>query len=170
MSKLWNFVLALGMSALLLAPALADDAKPKKGKANVARKEQPAVQLPKDIELTDEQKPKVAELEKEFAPKMKEAREKLDKGLTDEQKKARQDVLKESRTNGKEGKKGKELQKAVQEALKLSDDQKKSYEESEKELAALRNQIRDKVEPILTDEQKAKLPKRPAANPKKKAK
>lgn len=169
MSQLWKCLFALSLSALLLSPALADDEKTKKkGNAKAsARKEQPAVQLPKDITLTDDQKAKVAEIEKEFAPKMKEAREKLDKVLTEEQKKARQDVLKEARTSSK---KGKELQQAIQDALKLSDEQKKNYDEADKALAALRLQIRDKVEPILTDEQKAKLPKRPAANTKKKPK
>ena len=89
MMKLWNCVLALGVSVLLFSPAMAEDAKPKKPKAGAARKEQPAVQLPKEIELTDEQKPKIAEVEKEFAPKMKELRQKLDKVLTEDQKKAR---------------------------------------------------------------------------------
>src|SRR5712691_444471 len=100
MMKLWKCVLALSVSALLLSPVWAEDAKPKKPKANAAaRKVPPAVQLPKDIELTAEQKTKVAELEKEFGPKMKELREKLDKVLTEDQKKARAEVFKDARTS-----------------------------------------------------------------------
>ncbi|HLQ47138.1 MAG TPA: hypothetical protein VK137_20510 [Planctomycetaceae bacterium] len=159
MMKLWKCVLALSVSALLLSPVWAEDAKPKKPKANAAaRKVPPAVQLPKDIELTAEQKTKVAELEKEFGPKMKELREKLDKVLTDAQKKARQDVFKEAKTSGK---KGKELRQAVKDATKASDEQQKQIDEVEKQIVDLRKQILEKVKPILTDEQKAKLPKRP---------
>ena len=88
MTKFWKCLLSLSLAAFLLSPVMAEDAKAKKNKPN-ARKEQPAVQLPKEITLTDEQKTKVAELEKEYAPKMKELREKLDKVMTEEQKKAR---------------------------------------------------------------------------------
>lgn len=164
MLKLWKCVLALSLSAMLLSPLMAEDAKPKKPKAGAAKKEQPAVQLPKEIELTDEQKPKVAEVEKEFAPKMKELREKLDKVLTEEQKKARAEVTKDAR---KSGKKGKELQQAIKDATKASEEQQKQIDEVEKEMAALRQKIREKVEPILNDDQKAKLPPKPGEKKKK---
>jgi Spy/CpxP family protein refolding chaperone len=134
-----------------------------KKKKNQPAKEPPAVQLPKDITLTDEQKTKVAEIEKEFGPKMKELREKLDKILTEDQKKARQEVLKEAREKGKDGKKGKELAEAVKNAMKLSEEQQKQYDETDKQIVALRQQILEKVKPILTEEQRAKLPQRPAA-------
>jgi Spy/CpxP family protein refolding chaperone len=164
MLKLWNCVLALSISVLTLSPVVAEDAKPKKPRAGAARKEQPAVQLPKEIELTDEQKPKIAELEKEFAPKMKELREKLDKVLTDEQKKARAEVNKEARTSGK---KGKELQQAIKDATKATEEQQKQIDEVEKKIVELRQQIREKVEPILTEEQKTKLPPKPGEKKKK---
>ncbi len=160
MTKFWKCLLSLSLAAFLLSPALAEDAKPKRNKP-IARKEQPAVQLPKEITLTDEQKTKVAELEKEYAPKMKELREQLDKVMTDEQKKARLDVMKEAREKGKEGRKGKELQQAIKDAMKLSEEQQKSYDETDKKITALRQEILEKVKPLLTDEQKEKLPKRP---------
>ena len=159
-----KLVLSVALSALLFSPALAEDKKPKKNKPNAARKEQPVVQLPKGIELTDEQKPKLAEIEKEFAAKMKEARENLDKVLTDEQKKARLEAQKEARTSGK---KGKELQQAIKDATKATDEQQKKIEVAEKALAELRKEILEKVKPILTDEQKAKLPQRKEAGKKK---
>ncbi len=160
MTKFWKCLLSLSLAAFLLSPAIAQDAKAKRAKPN-ARKEQPAVQLPKEITLTDEQKTKVAELEKEYAPKMKELREKLDKVMTEEQKKARLDVMKEAREKGKEGRKGKELQQAIKDAMKLSDEQQKSYDETDKKIVALRQEILEKVKPLLTDDQKEKLPKRP---------
>lgn len=162
MTKFWKCLLSLSLAAFLLSPVMAEDAKAKKNKPN-ARKEQPAVQLPKDITLTDEQKTKVAELEKEFAPKMKELREKLDKVMTEEQKKARLEVMKEAREKAKDGKKGKELAQAIKDAMKLTEEQQKSYDETDKKIVALRQEILEKVKPLLTDEQKAKLPQRPAA-------
>jgi len=72
MTKFWKCLLSLAVAAFLIAPAFAEDAKPKKNRPTATRKEQPAVQLPKEITLTDEQKTKVAEVEKEYAPKMKE--------------------------------------------------------------------------------------------------
>ncbi len=168
MTKFWKCLLSLSLAAFLLSPAMAEDAKAKKNRPN-ARKEQPAVQLPKDITLTDDQKTKVAELEKEYAPKMKELREKLDKVMTEEQKKARLEVMKEHREKGKEGKKGKELVQALKDAMKLSEEQQKKYDETDKQITALRHEILEKVKPLLTDEQKAKLPKRPEARKKKAA-
>lgn len=163
MTKFWKCLLSLSLAAFLLSPVMAEDAKAKKAKPN-ARKEQPAVQLPKEITLTDEQKTKVAELEKEYAPKMKELREKLDKVMTEEQKKARLDVMKEAREkakDNKEAKRGKELAQAIKDAMKLSEEQQKSYDETDKKIVALRQEILEKVKPLLTDEQKEKLPKRP---------
>ena len=161
MTKFWKCLLSLSLTALLVSPALSEDAKPKKNKPNAARKEPPAVQLPKEITLTEEQKTKVAELEKEYAPKMKELREKHDKILTEEQKKARQEVMKEAREKAKEGKKGKELAQAIKDAMKLSEEKQKEYDETDKKIVALRQEILEKVKPLLTDEQKEKLPKRP---------
>ena len=168
MTKFWKCLLSLSLAAFLLSPLMAEDAKPKRNKPN-ARKEQPAVQLPKDITLTDEQKTKVAELEKEYAPKMKELREKLDKVMTEEQKKARLEVMKEAREKGKDGKKRKELAQAIKDAMKLTEEQQKNYDEADKKVAALRLEILEKVKPLLTDEQKAKLPKRPEPRKKKAA-
>lgn len=168
MTKFWKCLLSLGLAAFLISPAFAEDAKPKKNRPVAARKEQPAVQLPKEIVLTDEQKTKVAEIEKEYAPKMKELRETLDKVMTEEQKQARLNVMKEAREKAKdrkEAKRGKELQQAIKDAMKLSEEQQKKYDETDKQIVALRQEILEKVKPILTDEQKEKLPKRPERKP-----
>ena len=162
MTKFWKCLLSLSLAACLLSPLMAEDAKAKR-KKNQPAKEPPAVQLPKDITLNDEQKTKVAELEKEYGPKMKELREKLDKALTEEQKKARHDAMTEAREKGKEGKRGKELHQAINDAMKLSEEQQKKYDETDKQITALRLEILEKVKPLLTDEQKEKLPKRAAA-------
>lgn len=167
MTKIWKCLLSLALCGIVMSSAMAQDAAKKK--KNQPAKEQPAVQLPKEIELTEEQKTKVAALEKEYGPKMKELREKLNKIMTEEQKKARLDVMKEAREKGKEGKKGKELAEAIKSAMKLTEEQQKTYDEADKKIVALRQEILEKVKPLLTDEQKAKLPQRAAAGKKKSA-
>lgn len=166
MTKLWKCLFSVSLCAFLVSSTFAQDAAKKK--KNQPAKEPPAVQLPKDITLTDEQKAKVAELEKEYGPKMKELREKLDKIMTEEQKKARQDVMKEAREKGKDGKKGKDLAAAIKGAMKLTEEQQKSYDETDKKIVALRQEILEKVKPLLTDDQKEKLPKRGTPAKKKK--
>jgi Spy/CpxP family protein refolding chaperone len=102
----------------------------------------------KDVTLTDEQKTKVAELKKVYDPKFKQAREKLDTILTDEQKKMKQEA-KEA------GKNPKDLWKI----LKLTDDQMAKLKEGQKALQTLRKEAREKAMDILTPEQKKQLQK-----------
>lgn len=105
-------------------------------------------QLPRQIELNDEQKTKIADLQKKFEEKLKAAQEKAK--LTDDQNKARREAMQKARQDGKQGE---ELRKAVQEAVTLTDDQKKGQEE----LTAITKEITTAIEGVLTDEQKAKL-------------
>ena len=82
MKTLLTLALALAVSAGAMA---ADDKKParKKGAPPVAA----AVQLPKEVELTAEQKEKLAAVNKEFESKFADATKERDSILTDEQKK-----------------------------------------------------------------------------------
>lgn len=147
--------------ALLLTGSVfaADDAKADKGKGKKAPVV--AVQLPKDIELTADQKTKLEGVNKEFAEKLAEAQKKLDSVLTDDQKKARLAAMKEVRTGDK---KGKEAREAIDKAIALKDDQKKAYEEASQGLADVRLAALKKAAEFLTDDQKAKIP---ALSPKK---
>jgi DNA-binding MarR family transcriptional regulator len=119
-----------------------------------------AFALPKEIELTAEQNEKVAALKKEYTPKLTELSAKVNAVLTDEQKKARQEASKKAKDDGK---KGKEAKAAVDEALKLTPEQKKQMDELQPKLQAMQNEVREKVTSLLTDDQKSKLPKRKAA-------
>ena len=167
MNKSCQFVLALALVFGLVTPGLCQDAKAKRLKPNAARKDRSSVHLPKDITLTDEQKKKVEEIEKEYAPKMKDLHEKLKKVLTEEQKKARHNVTKDAKTGGK---RGKEVQQAVKEAMKLTEEQQKEHKAIESKIRELRQEILEKVKPTLTDDQKAKLPHRKVAGRKPKDK
>ena len=142
----------LMLACLVTFPLSAqDDAKKKKKRPSpVAR----LFQVPKDVELTDEQKTKVAALVKEYGPKLSELQKKQASILTDEQRQARAAAGKKAREDGK---KGKELREAVDAAVTLTDEQKKQTQDVRKELGKLMREARGKFTDLLTDEQKAKL-------------
>ena len=137
-------ILLLALVLAVAAPLSAADKKKPGKKAPVA------VQVPKGIELSEEQKQKVAELNKKYVPQLAEARKKI--GLSKEQRQARAEAFKKARADGK---KGKEIREAANAAAKLTDDQKAAAEE----LRTLQGEIRTALMGILTDEQKAGLRK-----------
>lgn len=157
-------VLTLSMVVLLGSSLLAADAQQKgrKGKKGQQRRKPTVARtLPKEIQstLSDEQKQKIALLDEEFGPKLAEFNKKRSAILSPEQRKAQA----EARKAGTEaGKKGKELNAAVAAAVKATDQQKKQLAELSKEMAPLNKTVREKLLALLTDEQKAKMPKRPA--------
>lgn len=157
MQRFVQAVLAVGLMVSLISPATAADEAKGKGKKAAAAGQQ-VFAIPKEITLTDEQKTKLEAIKKEHGPKVSELTKKIDESLTDEQKKARKEAGDKAKADGK---KGKDLQAAVDEALKLTDDQKKQRAEVQPELTKLSLTIKEQIHGILTDEQKAhyKLPK-----------
>lgn len=140
-------------------PAMAQETKVRPGA--VKRAAQNAMfQLPKDITLTEEQQTKLKALVDEYSPKLAALNVKQTEILTPEQVAARTEAAKANREAKKTGK---EAQAAINAALKLTDEQKTKWEASQKELAELRKVIEQKKRDLLTEEQKAKLPKRGAA-------
>ncbi|MDB5342834.1 MAG: hypothetical protein JWP89_1211 [Schlesneria sp.] len=150
--------LCLGLIVAIATSANAADAA-KEAKGKKANGQANAVfAIPKEITLTAEQQAKVDEIKKEQGPKVAELITKLDAVLTADQKAAR----KEANTKAKaDGKKGKEAKAAVDEAMKLTDEQKKQQAELQPELAKLQQSIKEQINGLLTDEQKThyKVPK-----------
>jgi Spy/CpxP family protein refolding chaperone len=107
------------------------------------------------LDLTDAQKAKVEDIKKEFSPKFKEAQEKRDSILTDEQKKTRTEVFQKAR----ESRQGFPNREDLEKALKLTDEQKKKTEEARKVTEELTKTMTDKVTSLLTPEQKEKMEK-----------
>ena len=146
--------------AVALSAGMAEAAKDKeKGKKKGAKGAANAVfAIPKEITLTAEQQTKLDEIKNEQGPKIADMTQKLDSVLTDEQKAARKEAAAKAKADGK---KGKEAATAVDEALKLTDDQKKQRSELQPELAKLQSSIKEQIHGLLTDEQKThyKLPK-----------
>lgn len=118
----------------------------------------PAFAIPKEITLTAEQQAKLDEIKKEQGPKLAELTKKLDSVLTDEQKTARKEAMAKAKADGK---KGKEATAAVDEAMKLTEEQKKQRAEIQPEIAKLQLSVKEQIHGLLTDEQKThyKLPK-----------
>jgi Spy/CpxP family protein refolding chaperone len=110
----------------------------------------------KEVSLTDDQKVKVEEVKKEYGPKLKEARQKMDGILTEDQKKARTEAMKAARAAGKDRQ---EARKEVEAAVKLTDDQKAKMAEAKKGVDTLRKEAREKILALLTPEQKEQLKK-----------
>jgi len=156
MKTAWGvkWVAAVAVCGVLAGSALAaDDAKEKKVKPAAGAQ---FFALPSEITLTSEQQTKVDELKKEYADKLKTLATARDEVLSKEQRKARGDAQKAAREAGK---KGKDAAAEIDEATKWTEGQKEKYTKAEAELQALGAEIKGKVQSLLTDEQKAKLPK-----------
>ena len=145
-------LMTVALAACILSPlAAADDAKKKNKKKGAKRRTVQVVRVPKTVELTGDQKEQLAAINKEFAPKFMEIQKKLRGILSEDQQKARVAAFKANR----EAKlKGKEAQKAVSEALNLTDDQKKQMAEVQKAMGAIRKEAGQKFFALLTPEQK----------------
>lgn len=152
--KLGKTMLTLALAFVVSTGAMADDEKKperKKGAPAAAN----AVQVPKDVELSAEQKEKLAAVNKEFAGKLADAVKERDSILTEDQKKAQQAATKEAREKML---KGKDAKAALDAALKLTDEQKAKYDKSAAAILTLRTEAVKKFAESLSAEQKAKFP------------
>jgi hypothetical protein len=105
-------------------------------------------------ELPAETLEKAEKIVEEHAPKIKEAQEKLNAALTDEQRKARREAQQAAKAAGK---KGREAAAEVDAALKLTDDQKKAYEEAQKGVQEANAAMNKALSEVLSDEEEAKV-------------
>lgn len=145
------------LAAMLSVPALAADEdakKEKRGKKGAANRN-PAAAFMKQLEpvgLTQEQSAKITEMGKAMAKASKEIRDEAK--LTNDVMKKRTAAMKEVREAGKV--KGRDaIAKAVNEKAGLSESQAAAIAKT----SELRAKFQKDVMALLTDEQKAKLPK-----------
>ena len=146
--KILSAVLALAVSLAIVGNLSAEEKKKDK------RPDRPMMGMMRmfeGLDFSEEQQAKFKELRKEYLPKLKTVGEKLRDILTEEQKTARAEARKAALEAGK---KGKEVRDAVQDAVKLTDEQKAKFVELRKEKQALRKEMREKGAEILTPEQK----------------
>lgn len=141
------------MAAMMVVPALAqDDAATKKKRAQQRGQQNVTAMLLKQLEavkLTDEQVSKIKELGKTATAKMNAIREEA--GITPELMKKRTEAQKALQESGK---KGKELQAAINKEAGLNEAQIAAQQKT----AEVRTTLQKQVIALLTDEQKEKLP------------
>lgn len=143
---------------LVLAVAVsvsADETKEKKKKGE-KKAPSPTARFVEKLELTDAQKEQAAAIDKEFAPKMAEISKTRRALLTDEQVTAEKDARKAAKDAGKTAA---ESRTAVDEALKLTDDQKAKMKDIQKQQTEVSGKIVEALKKFLTPEQIEKLPK-----------
>lgn len=153
---------ALCLAILLSTAASADEAKAKKDEPKKDAYAQ-VFSFPKEVKLTKDQEEKLAQLRKEYTPKLDEAAAKLAKVMTPERQKVAAAARKEATTAGK---KGKELQEAVDAALKLSKEEQEQLKAANQERNKLNKEINEKKTALLTEEQKAAIKAKPKKEPK----
>lgn len=150
------FAVTISTTAADTVESAATEVKTKKKVADGTKDR--AFSIPKEITLTSEQQEKLDSLKKEQAPKVLELTQKSRSILTDEQKAARKDAAAKAKAAGKTGK---EATAYVEEAIKVTEDQKKQRSELQAELRTVRLGIMGQVYDFLTTEQREhyKLPK-----------
>jgi activator of HSP90 ATPase len=111
----------------------------------------------KELDLTEEQKAKADEVREALGPKMKQAFEKLQEILTDEQTEAIKEAAEKAKAAGK---KDRALFQAIESSIKLTDDQKEKKAKVDKQLLKLQRQMMRQLRGILTPEQKETLAKK----------
>jgi len=146
--------LAVALALLTTSTATAQEAKKAKKRDTTGANAQ-VFQLPKDIELNEEQKAKLDALKKEHGPKIAELQGKLDEILSPEQRQARREAQAKAR---EENVKGKELQQRLNTALKLTPEQQEKWDKVQKELNDLNAKVREQIGGFLTEEQRNKVP------------
>ncbi len=107
-------------------------------------------------ELTEDQKTKAAAIVEKHMPALMEARKAQASVMTAE----RMEKLKAAYAKNKEdGLKGAEAMAATYAAMGLTDEDKAKYDEGKKKLGSVTATIMNEITALLTDEQKAALPK-----------
>lgn len=141
----------------------AQDETKKKGKKKAGDPTAQMMARFKKFELSEEQQAKMKEIAGKFAGKLVALRKEANAAFTKEARKARQEAMKKARG---EGLKGKKLQEAVNKAAPVPE----AAAAAQKKMAEMQKEMREALTAVLTDEQKAKLPKRGAGNKGKKKK
>lgn len=183
--KALKTVLMLALTLVLATGAVAEDAKKgEKSKAAAKKGERKApgvtARFIKDLDLSAEQKEKVAAIDKEFAAKAAEISKAEAAVLTKEQVEARNAAMKAARESKDKSPEARRAgAKSVQDALKLTDDQKTKMAEVNKSRQELGGKVLAALKKVLTEEQIKSLPaagrgerargKKPAAGDKKPA-
>jgi hypothetical protein len=160
MKRCAKTVLMLSMAVLLASNlSAAEGEKKKRGKKRQGDKGMAVVRfLPPEVKetLNEDQKEKITQIQKQFGPKLTAIQDQKKKILTPDQIQCQTDARKKAQ---KEGKKGKQVQEAVDQAVEIPEEQKKKLKGIQEQTQLLQKTIQAQVIAILTPEQQEKLPK-----------
>jgi Spy/CpxP family protein refolding chaperone len=149
MKHLVKLLLSMSLAVLIATPLLAADQE-RKGKGP-RKKPDPGAQILQRLEkaeLTEEQVTKIKEIAAANAEKLAAARPKL----SDEQRKARMEIIKKAKADGKSRE---EVMKLLKDSVKLTPEQEKAMEAANEARRAMFREVMD----LLTPEQKKALGK-----------
>lgn len=162
MKSLLKSLIVVALVVAVAAPLAAQEAKKeKKKKPQQGKAVQAVAAMMKKLEavdLTAEQKEKIKEIAAEYGPKIKDAQAAVAAVVGPEHRKAMAEARKKAQ---EEGKKGKELQAAVNAAVKLDADKAAELEKAQAAAREANAAFAAAVRGVLTDDQVAKagLPK-----------
>jgi hypothetical protein len=114
----------------------------------------PGFNLPKGVELSAEQQEKLKAIKEEVAPKLAEVQKEIDAVLTKERKAAQAAAMQKAKAEGKDKR---EITEAGQHALGLKDDEAARLKQLGTQRGTILKDVQQKLQALLTDEQKAKL-------------
>ena len=147
MKPLLAKTLIVGCLMGLVAVGFAQQEKKKKGGNDPTAKLRTKVQ---ESDLGADLKEKVVKVIDEHAGKLKELQGKVDATLTDEQRAAKKAAAKAAKDAGRKGKAASDEAFA---AMKLTDEQKKKYDEANSALQAATAEMNKAVAALVSDEQ-----------------
>ena len=168
-TKVW---FSLALAVMMAATCVAQDTDKKKDqkadKAKARAIKNTTAQMMKAFSkanLTDEQKEKATAIVEKHIASLIDARKAQDALLTDEQKKSRTEAVAKAKEDGTKGNK---LNVIGTKAMGLSKEKMKEYNAAKKKVNGVTAKMREAITALLTDEQKAAMPKKGARKGKKK--
>ena len=152
------FGLAIALLATSSLVAQDDDMKAKKAFDRVKKTTtDKLMKMFAKAELTDEQKTQATAVVDKHIQSYVDARKAQESLLTEDHIAKRKAAMEKAKTDGL---KKKEAYTAAFEAMGLSEEEKSKYDESKKKTSSVVATMRSEIEALLTDEQKAALPKK----------
>ncbi|MDB4671833.1 hypothetical protein OAF34_06825 [Pirellulaceae bacterium] len=152
----------LGLAAVVLTTSTsAQDEKKKKRQNGSGQIQSQLMGAFKSVEMSEEQKKKMVEVAKKFSGQILQLRKDTQAILSPEQRKSRQQAMKEAKAAGK---KGKEIVDAANASAGIDKEIVAKLKEIQKKSQAIQKEARTALMALLSDEQKAGLPKKGKGN------
>ena len=149
-------VLSMTLTLSITSPLLSQERQRGGARRDRQRQQAPFQQFftLRGVVFSEDQQTKVEELRNKYLPKLLETQTKQMGAFTDEQVQARREAFRAAR---KAGKPPRELKKAVDAAVKMTNEQKETLAEVQKEQAELVAKIQKELRALLTGEQRRQL-------------